>query len=293
MKHSRILLIFLIGISIFFGSLFWGSNLLIYPPSSGFIENIPDKDAVAFSCLNPLGQKIHAWWYPGKPNSGAIILCHGHGVNHRLTGDMMPFLRKAGFSLLLFDFRSHGLSDGSYTGIGLNEWEDIDAVIREAQNRSLLTASMSLAAFGRSMGAASLINGSGRLSRIHAFILESSFAELRSIAANDFIGMTSIPDNPFIDLSIWFSEKRTGINYRENKPMNHIHEIGSRPVMLIHDSLDSRATREQHDKLASRVPHARILIVPGAGHVQAHKIASATFEREILTFLASAGMLLE
>ncbi len=266
------------------------SDMVILRPDFQVPRQPPTPGASEFSTTNPKGETLYGWWYPGEPGSAAILLCHGHSVDHNNVNDMIPFLRTAGFSCLSLDFRAHGRSDGFYTSIGLREWEDVDAILKKAGELGYVPASMPLAAYGRSMGAATLINGSARLPQIRAFVLESSFAELRKIASRDFQRMTGIPDNPLIDLAFCYSEWRTGVPYSSNRPVEAITGVGSRPVMLIHDGKDPRATREDHDRLAAAVPHAKTLIFPDSGHVAAHKPPPCPFESEFLSFLSGAGI---
>ncbi len=266
------------------------SGILIYPFRAGPPSKVQELPGTSFTALNAEGNKISAFWYPGNAEAGAVLLCHGHCVNHLHLMDMAGFLHASGYHILALDFRAHGLSEGRYTTIGLLEWEDVAAVIDAAEARGLLPASMPLAAYGRSMGAAALANGSGRLGRINAFLLESSFADLRVIAGRDVKRLSGIPDSFLLDGVFAFARWRTGIDYLSNRPVEAIKGIGSRPLLLIHDALDKRAIREDHDRLKAAVPHARELIVPDAGHVRGHQPPPAPFEPVILEFLRSSGI---
>lgn len=267
------------------------SNILLFPARAGLPTKLPAIQGVPFVAQNPSGQKIAAWWYPGDPAAGAVLLCHGHCVSHLHILDMAEFLHACGYNILVLDFRAHGLSEGSYTSIGLQEWEDIATVIQAAEAGGFLPPSMPLAAYGRSMGAAALAHGSGRIERIRAFILESCFAELRRIAARDVKRVSGIPDFFLLDWLFTLARLRSGIDYVSNRPVEGIKGVGSRPLLLIHDVLDVRATREDHDRLKAAVPASQELIVPDVGHVRAHQPPPAPFEPVILQFLNSAGIL--
>lgn len=260
-------------------------------PSFGPPEAFPEEGFTRFSARNADGNEIQAWYASGTASAGTVLLCHGHGVDHTNMASMTLFLRGAGLSLLLLDFRAHGASGGEYSSIGLHEWDDLRCVLEEAQARGFLATGTALAAFGRSMGAATLINGAGHLPQIRAFILESSFADLRLIGGRDFTRLTGIPDTVLTDLGFHLISWWTGIPFLANKPVEAIGGIGSRPALLIHDQLDPRATRPDHDRLKAALPHAAELLVPGAGHVQAYRVASTAFETAVLDLLATAGVL--
>ncbi|MBF0499742.1 MAG: alpha/beta hydrolase [Candidatus Riflebacteria bacterium] len=239
---------------------------------------------------NPHGDDIVFWWYQGKPDAGAVLLCHGHGVNHRNMDEMVTWLVGKGLTLLLLDFRAHGESGGTISSLGLNEWEDIDAVLKESEKRGWLPPAMPLAAFGRSMGAASLINGSAKLPRIRAFVIESMFAKLRSIAENDFRKMLGFSCSPLIDMVVLNATFRTGIRYEDCQPVENIRGIASRPLLIIHDDQDDRADTSQFESLCRAVPNARTLVIKGAGHVRGLATNPKLFQQVFLDFLASSGV---
>jgi uncharacterized protein len=290
-KKLFLCLVLIFGPMALFLVIFWKlTDAIIYRPRFAAEESLAARHGTAFSVKNDAGMNIKAWWLPGKPGAGAVALCHGHGVDHTNMNDMIAFLRPRGFGLLLLDFRSHGESEGEFTSIGLHEWKDLGAVLEEAERRGFLPPDQPLAAYGRSMGAATLANGAADLPRIQAFILESSFADLRRIAANDARYLFRVPDCRLIDWSFELATWRAGYDYQANKPVERIADIGSRPVLLIHDEKDPRATQEAFAALHARVPHAMTLSVPGAGHVKAYATAPELFEKTVAAFLLAAGV---
>jgi pimeloyl-ACP methyl ester carboxylesterase len=60
------------------------------------------------------GERLHAWWIPSATRpTGHVLLCHGNAGN---VGDRIPhaaLLSRAGFDVLLFDYRGYGRSTGS------------------------------------------------------------------------------------------------------------------------------------------------------------------------------------
>lgn len=253
-------------------------------------NRLHDPELKTFAALNAHKQRIWGWYYPGKPGAGAVLLCHGHGVTHSEMRKVFTFLKPTGYHVLMLDFRAHGASDGDYTSIGQLEWEDLDAVLKEAEKLGFLRPDQPLGAFGRSMGAATLVNGARHLPRIHAFLIESMFPHLRKIGANDLKAFVGIPDNPLIDLAFSWTSWRTGIDYGSNRPENELGQIASRPLLIIHDARDPRLHPEDFERLKVAAPFARTLVFEGAGHVGAHRSEPERFEREFLAFFASAGI---
>lgn len=265
-------------------------NTVINRPNFVAPGELSDSEHKDFTATTSDGINIHATFYAGTTNADTILLCHGHGVNLNYMDDMVKFLRVAGYNLLMLDFRAHGRSGGQLCSIGLHEWQDIRAVLNEARELGYLKESSSIAAYGRSMGAATLINGAVKLPEIKAFILESSFARLRLVAANDAYNVMWLPDTPLSDLAIWLVGQFTGIDYAGNQPVEQAKHLADRAVFLIHDELDSRADLTQFEMLKKNIPHARTWVSPGSWHVCAHKKNPGEFEGKFLDFLFSAGI---
>lgn len=263
---------------------------MIYRPLLAPPIALSDKEYKEFSATSEDGIDLVGYFYQGAPEAGLVLLCHGHGVDHGRMNDMVGFLRTAGYSLLLFDFRAHGRSGGKLCTIGQNEWKDVKAILAQARQLGYLRDDMPIAAYGRSMGAATLINGSAELPEIKAFILESSFESLRLIAARDARHNLWLPDTFITDIGFWLTDLFTGADYSNNKPMNKTIGISNRAVFLIHDEKDHRANLEAFNALKSRLPQAITWSVPDAYHVCAHQVAPVEFENRFLNFLYSSGV---
>ena len=273
-KNWKIFLLVIVWVIFFAGS--WNfvsmvTDFIIKRPGGARHLSDLEPATAAFSVTNPQGTKIEAWWYQGKHGAGAILLCHGHGVRHEEMRDVFEFLRKAGYSLLMLDFRAHGKSGGDYTSVGLHEWEDVDVVLKEAEKRGYLPPDVTLAAYGRSMGAATLANGAVHLPRIQVFILESMYSELRKVAANDAAHLLSLPDCFLIDLIFWNAFQRTGIQFFDSKPFEAVKNIYPRPLLLIHDARDARVLNPDFERVAKNASGAKTLVFSEAEHVRGHQ----------------------
>jgi fermentation-respiration switch protein FrsA (DUF1100 family) len=282
---KRVLFILGASVLIFSLSVSYVIYLMIVRPVLAPKFELTDHDYKEFLAKTIDGIDIKAAFYEGKPESGLIILCHGHGVNLGQMNSLVGFLRGRGYSLLLPDFRAHGESGGTYCTVGLDEWKDLKAVIAQAKKLGHISETTRIAAYGRSMGAATLINGSENLPEIEAFILESSFERLRKIAGRDAWSTLKIPDTFVTDIFFFLIDKITGISYSSNNPVENVDGFGSRPVFLIHDELDKRANGDAFLALKSRMPGAKTWVVKGARHVQAHNKEPEEFERRFLKFL--------
>ena len=286
-KAVRILILVVVSIV---ACLFYVIYLMVCRPDLLPEKILEDKDYEQFTALTEDGIKINSYFYKGKPESGTILLCHGHGVTHGYMGDLISFLKKEGYSILLFDFRAHGKSTGKLCTIGINEGKDVIAVLKEATKKGFIAKSSKIAGFGRSMGAATLINHADKLPQIKAFILESSFEKLRRIAARDAWNNLFVPDTFVTDIFFKLLDSVTGVKYSNNNPVEKISGIGSRPVFIIHDADDRRANTEAFNALKAKLPHAITWVAKDTRHVQAHSVHPEEFEKRFLKFLQDSNI---
>jgi esterase/lipase len=111
-----------------------------------------DYEDVFFLAID--GVTLNGWFIPA--NSDKLIICNHFSPANRygFPGHMEPWtygggfevnflpkyqaLHNAGYNVLAYDIRNHGLSDdasGGITGVGLMEWRDVIGSIRYAQSR--------------------------------------------------------------------------------------------------------------------------------------------------------------
>ena len=66
-------------------------------------------------------------WIPAAEADKAIVILHGHGSSYDFDVYRAASLHEAGFNVLLFDFRTHGRSDGKRMTFGYEERWDVQA----------------------------------------------------------------------------------------------------------------------------------------------------------------------
>lgn len=122
--------------------------------------------------------RLAAWWIPAKGARATLLFCHGNGgdLGHRVGS--IEIFNRLGLSVLIFDYRGYGRSEGRPTPVGTAEdaraaWEWLE---REKGVRP-----EDLLLFGRSLGGAVALE----LTRVvtpRAIILESTFASPFGVA---------------------------------------------------------------------------------------------------------------
>ena len=121
-----------------------------------------EYEEVEFDSLE--GIRLKGWFVPGNPRK-VFLLTHPMNFNRHgfLVRNKSPLvtiktdvelllsvqaLNRAGYSVLTFDFRNHGASDGGMTGLGLNECQDVLGALDYLESRpDLEGAEFGLVAF--------------------------------------------------------------------------------------------------------------------------------------------------
>jgi len=163
-------------------------QLLVYHPSPW-----EDRDWARLSGL-PLeevwfqahdGPRLFGWYVPATGLPAVLLWCHGNAGNiiHRLEN--LAALHRMGLSVLLFDYRGYGRSEGMPSEPGLYQdalaaYEVLITTKRVRPDRVVL--------FGRSLGAA--VAGTLASQRPAAgLILESAFPSVESLARFHYWGL--------------------------------------------------------------------------------------------------------
>ena len=119
------------------------------------------------------GIEIAGWWRVGRTNRGVVGLTGRSGIKSDLLG-VGSGLARAGFHVLLFDFRGRGESEYSPLGMGRHEAADARAAVDYAAAR-LPDARIGMIGF--SMGATTAILAACEDPRIEALVLDSPFSD--------------------------------------------------------------------------------------------------------------------
>jgi len=128
------------------------------------------------------GLKISAWYIPREGARGTVLFCHGNAgnISHRL--DSIRIFHRLGLSVLIFDYRGYGRSEGKPSEQGT--YRDAEAGWTYlVQQRSVPPERMIL--FGRSLGSAVAAEIALR-HRAGALIVESGFTSVADLGQRYF-----------------------------------------------------------------------------------------------------------
>lgn len=282
------------------------ADRLIHPP-----RDVPDVDPadrglaferVGFASTD--GVPLVGWWMPadcaaaatvvaatvaaaavGCPSAPVVVFLHGYGASKAQSLSVAPFLHRAGYAVLAFDFRAHGESGGAYTTVGIEEVRDVDAAVAWLRDRPDADASR-VALLGWSMGAAAGIHAAQDLPEVRAIVADSAFARLQNVVAHSLSSFTGLPYQPFGSLGILIASWKVHRSVGENEPQAAVAHLG-KPLLVIQGQRDDIARPDADGgALATAAgPFGELWLVPGATHVNARRAEPREYEERVLGFL--------
>jgi dipeptidyl aminopeptidase/acylaminoacyl peptidase len=262
------------------------ASMLLHPPRTK-IRRTPAIHHLAFEPLwltSHGGTRLAAWFVPCPGARASVVLCHGYPMNREDLLDLVPPLHRAGFHVLMFDFRALGESEGQRCTFGREEPEDVLAAVRFLQSREELDPER-IGVLGLSMGAASCLIAAARADAIRAVVADSAFAELAGMTHEYLSSVPSLLRRPLAASTESWAERMTGFKASEVAPVATVAQIAPRPILFIHGDRDALIPVDHARRLASAAgsPH-ELWIVPDAGHARGHSRGPEEYERRVVDF---------
>ncbi|HEX5826867.1 MAG TPA: alpha/beta fold hydrolase [Candidatus Limnocylindrales bacterium] len=225
----------------------WAYEPINYDPADdarladapGGLANCTTQGTIAGSqVLAADGTPIAGWYIPAANGAGAtaptFIVAPGWKSNKTGILKYAPFFHER-FNLVLVDLRNQGRSGGEATTWGVNERQDIMAMVdwlEREKNPSWIGA------VGNSMGAATVTAAAAADPRIKALVLDSMHASVTTSFGDGLANETNLPGYPTAWTMVWLSSLRSGVDLTSADPEGVIAQVGDRPVLLIHGTDD-------------------------------------------------------
>jgi uncharacterized protein len=236
---------------------------LIYFPSPGPVPSaaavLPGGRDVVLETED--GKQLGAWYFPAEPGP-AVLVFNGNAGDRSMRAPLAAALHRAGFSVLLFDYRGHGGNPGSPSEEGLAA--DARAAYQWLAAQPEVDR---IAYFGESLGAAVAVG----LAVEHppaALVLRSPFTSLADVAAVHY---------PWLPVRRLLLDRYPSID-----------RIGTvrAPVLVIAGDRDDIVPASLSRRLYEAAPDPkRWLLVPGAGHNDPELLDGRQMIGEVVRFL--------
>jgi alpha-beta hydrolase superfamily lysophospholipase len=230
------------------------------------------------------GATLRGWLVPGKPGARAgVVAVHGAHADRREFLRHVPVFNDAGYPVLLFDCREHGVSDGSGRGVslGMREHEDVSSAVAFAKGELGLAR---VAVVGTSQGAVAVILAAAEDRAIDAVVAENPFARFGEVLRASPEGREAPP------LAVRAVEAvlrwRIG-NGATPEPLDVVARIGPTPLLLVHGTDDPVIPSSQSEVLFAAASEPKELwVVPGAKHAQVFDAEPAEWRARVGGFVA-------
>lgn len=230
------------------------------------------------------GLKLASYFKKNDENSHKfVILCHGFGGNPVKMHDIAQFYYKKGYSVILINQRSRGISEGRYCTMGAFEGKDvrkwIDFVLEQDSQAEIVL-------HGISMGGATVMNACGsELPENVIFAVEDcGFTSTWDIFALKLKGMFKLPPFPILNFASFMSKIRTGASFGDGNCLKSVRNCKI-PMLFIHGTADSFVPYYMVETLfeAAICPKQK-LAIEGADHGVSYKVNPALYFKTLDEF---------
>ena len=265
------------------------SGQLLHPKprvEDNSLDNIPlPVEPVSFASRD--GTRLAGWFIPapGRPQPApGIVLSHGWA---RSRCELLPhaaFLHRAGFAVLMFDYRHRGESEGDAITMGIRERSDLLAAIDTLCARPEVDAGR-IGVFGMSMGGVISVLVGARDGRVRAICAEAPFATHEVIMTRALRHYFHLPSFPVAHLARWIFKLRVGASLDDVDPVDFVADFSPRPLFIMACERDAVIGCDETERLyAAAAQPKRFWLIPGADHARGWQAAGAEYEQRVTAF---------
>ena len=253
--------------------------------SSPAALGLPYEDVTFSSTVD--GTTLRGWFLPVEASDRTVVVVHGRSSSR--TGDLGELVAQAaalvagGYNVLLFDFRAHGLSDGTRYTLGADEQGDVLGAVAWLESRGFAPDRVGF--WAHSMGAATVLLAAAASPDVRNIVADSSFARLEDLLARELPRESGLPDffNPAI---LYFGRELFGLDTRVLNPMEAVAGLPPRSLFIIHAEADGLIPVDHARRIAAAAGPAvwDVWIFPGSRHDRVWSAAPELYRSRALAF---------
>ncbi|MEM9290082.1 MAG: alpha/beta hydrolase [Acidobacteriota bacterium] len=208
---------------------------------------------------------LHGWWIPHSQARCTVLYCHGKNGSLGQWIEALAHLHGIGTSILAFDYRGYGYSEGKPSESGV--FRDVRAAFDHLVG-PLGVSAETVILFGHSLGGAVAIDAA-RSVPAAGLVVESTFTDLRAMARSRY------PKAPVH----WLTRNQF-------KNLSKVRTLRL-PKLFLHGTEDEMVPLSMSEQLYSRAREPkRFFAVEGAGHNDLHRRGGLPYEQTLANFFA-------
>lgn len=231
---------------------------------------------------------LRGWFFPADSNK-AILMVTGLIPNRTNTEYLGPMVVKdllvAGYNVLVYDTRAHGVSDGDRVGFGSVEGRDVIGAIDYLRGRGFDPAKIGIIA--DSTGAISTLMVADQLNDVGALIIDSAATKFQTVVADRLWKEKFIP--PFFDPIIFLFDKIFfGVDLSKVTTADKVRNVPERKFLFLHAAKDETIpVKNSSDLFAVANKNSRLVVFPDGGHIETYKSDPDLYRTEVFAWLAA------
>ncbi|MFZ4534816.1 alpha/beta hydrolase [Propionivibrio sp.] len=209
------------------------------------------------------GMTLFGWFIPAADGAPALAIVHGWGGNAEMMLPLAKPLHAAGYSLLLFDARSHGRSDVDTFASLPRFAEDLEQAVDWLQAQPEVDAQR-VGVIGHSVGAGAGLLLASRRRDLFAAVSLAAFAHPAGIMRR-WLQLKRIPYWPLGAYILFYIQRVIGYRFDDIAPCHTISAVNC-PVLLAHGTEDDMVPVSEAQEIYAnrRDEKVRLLLMPGS-----------------------------
>jgi len=243
--------------------------------------SIPDPIEIEFEGESQTILRGRFW--KGATEKAIIVV---HGIDGPSI-EMLPhvsYLYRAGYSVLLYDNRARGDSDGEFSTLGFLEWRDVLHAIEWMRAQPGI-APDKIGLHGLSLGAACVIMAGAKDHQVCGVLAESPFVSMPIMLAHVANKMTRLPKFLIGELVRIFVDWSLATKLRLVEPHTAVKDISPRPIYIIDAEQDQLFPVDtSHTVYEAAGQPKRFWKVNGAAHANCWHVMPEEYEQRALAF---------
>jgi pimeloyl-ACP methyl ester carboxylesterase len=233
------------------------------------------------------GLILRGWFIPNEISRKAVVIGHGLGANKSNFLSLVNLWHSMDYSVLIFDFRGHGNSDGHTISFGYKEKYDIRAGFDYLKDEKGF-APNDIAGYGVSFGGAALIHAVSNGAGFEKIVTDSSFSSIDTMAKKTIERLVFVPEflvRIIKNIGLLYVSMELGFDVNESSPIRALQNVKA-PWLIIHGKKDDLIpSREAFELYRNAHTIKKLYLVDGAGHYAT--IGDADYRAQVENFLKS------